>query len=387
MKIGFFTDTYLPAIHGITVSLKSFRKSLEDLGQEVFIFAPRHRGYVDKEPNIFRFRSLRIIRKPEMFFALPFLPVKNFRKIIKIKLDIIHSHTPFSMGFFGKGIAYYQKLPFIYTHHTQYPDYARIYTKERFFIPRLTKHLIKRHSNISSAVIAPSRKIKKVLRGYGVKRPIYVLPTGVDLSIFKPVPQNSQFLKKKLGVSPKTKILLYVGRIAEEKNLRFLIEVFAEIMKRRKDVLLALVGDGPYLAKLSNLVKSLNLINNVWFIGPVVHEEIPVFYQSSDVFVFSSLTDTQGTVVSEAISCGLPIIALKDDVLRGMIVDGKNGFLVEKPSVFDFAGKILKVLDNNLLYQKFSAASLELADHFSQKKQAARLLDIYKTSLKLAEKK
>jgi len=380
-KIGFFTDTYLPVIHGVTVSLETFRKSLEDLGHEVFIFAPRHHGYTDENPRVYRFRSIRVIRKPKMYFAFPFLPINHFRKITDIKLDIVHSHTPFSMGFLGKALAYYQKLPFIYTHHTHYPEYVKVYAKEKFLIPYLAKTLIKKHSNISNAVLAPSHKIKRELRSYGVKKPIYVLPTGVNQSIFKKSPENRQILRRELGISSKTKVLLFVGRMAKEKNLEFLIKMFREILNGKSNVLMLMVGDGPHLKNLYRIAKNLNLMKNIRFMGLISRETMPTFYQVADIFVFPSLTDTQGLVILEAIACGLPVVALKDDVLQEMVIDNKNGFLIEKSSAAIFAGQVLKILDDASLYERFSENSLKISRNFSNKNQAEKLLDIYKAAL------
>jgi 1,2-diacylglycerol 3-alpha-glucosyltransferase len=135
MKIGFFTDTYLPVVHGVEISIETFRKSLEKMGHKVFIYAPHAPGYKDKNPNVFRFQSIRVIEKPEMRLAFPFLPKDHFGEIIDFKLDIAHAHTPFSMGLLAKYIADHQKIPLVYTHHTHYPEYAKFYLKEKVIAP------------------------------------------------------------------------------------------------------------------------------------------------------------------------------------------------------------------------------------------------------------
>lgn len=385
MRIGFFTDTYLPIVHGVVISIESFRKNLENLGHQVFIYAPESPGYKDKNPNVFRFKSKRVIKKPAMYFAFNFLPVGHkFKEIIHFKLDIAHAHTPFGMGLLAKYISKRQLIPLIYTHHTHYPEYAKAYLKEEIILPYLAKVYTTLFSNMSDAIIAPSLKIKKLLRDYGVKKkiPIYILPTGIDLKIFKKSLKNGRDLRKKLKISPKTKVLIFVGRIGKEKNVEFLIEAFAEVLRKRNDVLLLMVGDGPLLEDLKKLAQTLKITENVIFTGKIPYKDIPCYYQSADIFIFASLTDTQGIVILEALGCGLPVIALKDDAFSGVVFDNKNGFLVRRQSSKLFSQKIIKLLDNSSLYKKFSNQGIKTVSKFSEKNVTKKLIEIYKSQIK-----
>lgn len=381
MKIGFFTDTYLPVIHGVEVSIETFRKSLEKRGHKVFIYAPYAPGYKDKNKNVFRFRSIKVIKKPEMRFALPFLPKDHFDKIMNLKLDIVHSHTPFSMGLLAKYVADHQKIPLIYTHHTHYPEYAKFYLKEKIITPLLARFLSGWYSNMADAVIAPSFKIKKLLAEYGVKKtkPIYVLPTGVNINLFKKSAKRSFFVRRKFLIFPRAKVLIFVGRMGREKNLEFLLKSFSEVVKSAGDVFLLMVGDGPFLKELRELAGDLGIERNVVFTGAVPHKEIPDYYKAADVFVFSSKTETQGIVILEAMASGLPVVALKDEAFREIVIDGKNGFLVKSRKAKIFANKIL---NSFAFHGEFSKNSRETACEFSEEKQAEKLLGIYKDSMK-----
>lgn len=384
MRIGFFTDTYLPIVHGVGVSIETSRKTLETMGHQVFIYAPESPGYKDKNPNVFRFRSVRVIKKPEMRYAFNFLPVgRSFREISHFKLDIAHAHTPFGLGLLAKYISERQLIPLIYTHHTHYPEYAKFYLKGEILLPYLAKVYSTFFANISDAVIAPSLKIKKLLLSYRVKKkiPIHILPTGIDLKIFKKSPKNGCQLRKEFEISPETKILISVGRIGQEKNVEFLMKGFAEVLKRRNDVLLLMVGDGPFLKQLKKIAQNLKIAQSVIFIGKVPHQKIPAFYQSADVFLFASLTDTQGIVILEALACGLPTIALKDDAFADVIVDNKNGFLVKRQLPKLFAQKIITLLDDPSLYKKFSIRAVKTAQSFSEKNTAKKLIEIYKSQI------
>ncbi|MCD6233091.1 glycosyltransferase [bacterium] len=381
MRIGFFVDSYLPNTFGVTVSIESFRKNLEKLGNEVFIFAPRFSGYKDTNPRVFRFRSLKILNEPEMRISLPVFSddTKQFKKVETLKLDIIHSHSPFTMGGFGKYIAQKQNIPFVYTHHTQYADYAKVYLKEKVVLPRLAKMWTRVFSNWADLVIAPSPKIKRILRELGIRKKIVILPTGINLNLFKKSSEGRKKMREELGVAPQTKILLYVGRVSEEKNVAFLIDALGEILKLRKDVRLFIVGmqKKPYLKKIKKKSEENGVRSFVRFVQQVPRKKIPFFYQAADIFTFPSLTETQGIVVLEAAASGLPIVALDDDAFGGIIIDNKNGFLVKKKSSFSFARRVLEILEKKELQQRFSSESQAIAKTLSEEKQTKKLLNLY----------
>ncbi|MCK4781606.1 glycosyltransferase [Candidatus Parcubacteria bacterium] len=380
MRIGFFTDSYnLKCLTGVDVSVESFRKELEDLDNQVFLYAPKVPDWEDKNPRVFRFRGIKVFKKPPMRLALPFLLTNPKKEKAKIdnKLDIVHTHSFFSMGLLGKYIAYNQKIPLIYTHHTFYTEYAKIYLKEKIISPHITKLWTKWYAAQADAIIAPSFKIKKHLENYGAKKPIFVLPTGVNLKLFKKSKKTKRFLRKKLGLPLEKKLLLFVGRIGKEKNPDFLVKMIKQLSRKRKDTILIMVGDGFYLKKLKTLVKNLGIDEFVKFIGRVAHQKISEYYQSSDVFVFSSSTETQGLVILEAMACELPIVVLEDQAFEGIVIDKKNGFIIKNKSISVFSDKINQILDNPLIYKKFSVSSQKIASGFSEKAQAQKLLKIY----------
>jgi len=383
MKIGFFTNSYLPINYGVEISIETFRKRLENLGHEVFIFAPYYPGYTDKNPHVFRFKAIKVLRKKEVYFSFPFLP-KNHRlkEIANLKLDIIHAHSPFGMGLFAKYLSWRQKIPLVYTHHVQYAEYAKLHFKKRLIPPIFPKAWSAWFSNLSDLVIAPSLKIERLLKKSGVNKEIVVLPTGIDTRKFQKMIKNKEILKKKLNISPQTKILLFVGRLELEKNPIFLIKAFYEILKKRKDVILLMIGSGSLVKKIKKEIKKLEIGNSVKFIGRIPHQEIPFYYQGSDIFIFSSFTETQGIIILEAEACGLPVVILKDDAFLGIVKNGENGFLVKENSPKIFAKYVLRILGNPQLYQKLSLASQETAKSFSEEKQAKRLLEIYKSLVK-----
>jgi 1,2-diacylglycerol 3-alpha-glucosyltransferase len=389
MKIGFFTDSYLPVIHGITISLETFRKNLEKRGHEVYIYTTSSPGYEDKTPKVYRFKSVKAIKKPEMRFGFPISQGNSLRKIMGLKLDIVHAHTPLSIGLMGKFISQRQKVPLIYTHHTDYPEYARTYLlKEKFVTPYLAKLYCSWFANLANEVIAPSPKIEALLKKTGVKRRIHILPTGINIESFKETEKNSRAaseLRKQLNILPDEKVLIFVGRMGKEKNIEFLLHVFKEIGKTRNNVRFLLIGDGPYFGKLKLKAKKLSL-DTAHFIGHIPHEKIPTYYQAANLFVFASLTDTQGIVALEAMASGLPVVALQDDALKNIITDNENGFLIKSGEPEIFAQKIINIFDNNNLYERLSHQAELTASSYSQENQTEKLLGIYESALSIYHK-
>jgi len=386
MRIGFFSDTYLPVVHGVTISMETFRNELEKMGHEVYIYTTEIPGYKDSNPRVFRFKSVRVFKKPELRNAIDFLPVNHsLNDVIDFPLDVIHAHTPFSLGVLAKFISKKQKIPLIYTHHTHYPEYVKAYLKEAHLLPYLAKVYSRWFCNISNVVIAPSLKIKKLLYSYGVKKhiPIHVLPTGIDINKFKPSARIRSSMRKKLKISSDKKILIHVGRIGEEKNVEFVVKAFAEIKKAYDNVLLMMVGDGYFLGRLKEIVDELGLKNSVLFTGTVPYEDIVAYYQASDIFVFASLTDTQGIVILEAMGCGLPIVTIKDDAFSDIITDGQEGFMIENQSVKVFAQRVSEILKNKELYENFSSLARKHVVNFSKERTAEKLEEIYNNLVKI----
>lgn len=253
--------------------------------------------------------------------------------------------------------------------------------KERVILPFLAKALSAWFANTCDAVIAPSPKIKTLLKAYGVQRPIHVLPTGIRLEQFKRsrlCGEKARRLRSRLGISAAAEVVLFVGRLGREKNVDFLIRSFAALTRIRRNVVFILVGDGPITDQLKALAKSLALEKTVIFSGAVPHSNIAPYYQAADLFLFSSLTDTQGIVVLEAIGSGLPVVALRDAAFTPMVKNGRNGYLLRpdaSPALF--ARRVAELLENQSLRRRFAAACIRTAREFSEEVQTRRLTELY----------
>lgn len=392
MKIGFFTDSYLPIKYGMEASIESFRINLEKLGHEAYVYAPYFPGYRDENPRVFRFRSWQPSKKMDMRFSLPLSKGKTMKEVRDFKLDIIHAETPFSLGLLGQSIGRRQKIPVIYTHHTDFPGCIRAYIGNTFFLADFSERLTAWFSNRCDAVIAPSEKIRLALLKSGVRKPIHVVPNGVDLERFAPTDASqkaAKAIREKYGISSETKLLITLSRVGKEKNLDLLVDGMAEITKTRKDIKLMIVGKGPHLAGLKEKAGRLNLGGQVIFTGFIPDDEKPSYYQAGDVFVYGSFHDVHPVVVLEAIANGLPVITVDDAAFYGMVENGRNGYLLNAATPAAFAEKAILLLDNGEMRKKFQKASLEIAAGYSEQKMAEKAAQVYQEAIakKMSEKR
>ena len=381
MRIAFFTDTYLPARSGMEISIESFRTALEDMGHELYVFTPTMHGYKDENKNVYRFRSVRMIRKPEMRLAFPWGSVdSSVRKIRDIPFDVVHVHSPFTMGLLGRYIAQKQNVPLLFTNHCHHTEYAKIYFRERIVLPYTAEKWVKWFSNQADRVIAPSSKFKELLQGYGVIRPIDIVQTGIEPSLFATTEETervAQALRARYNIPRSAHAFIYVGRMSDEKNVMYLIEAFARLEKNNPDTYMFFVGEGKARERYEETAKELG-VRNAIFTGAVRHEDIPTYYHAADAFLFASLTDTQGIVILEAMASGLPVVALRDGALIDVIHHKENGFLLDvKATPETFAAQVENLLKDETGYRRLSVNALTTATKFTEKKMAEQLAVIY----------
>jgi 1,2-diacylglycerol 3-alpha-glucosyltransferase len=289
MNIGLFTETYYPEINGVATSVYMLKKELENRGHNVYVFTTTTPGSPEHEHNVFRVPSMPFIFINERRVGLFYQP-KLAHIIKKLSLEIIHTHTEFSLGIFGRIMARELRLPIVHTYHTIYEDYTHYLTRFKALDSR-AKAFARTYSkvccNTVEQVIVPSEKTKELLMTYSVHKDISVVPTGIDLSKF----DRNQFseedvktLKQKYNINPQEKVLLYLGRVSQEKNIEEIISAMPEYMKTRETVKFVIVGSGPALEKLEHLVKQLGLVERFIFTGSQPWDSIGLFYQLGDVF-------------------------------------------------------------------------------------------------------
>ncbi len=372
MIIGLFTDSYMPSHDGVATSVSGTAQELNKLGHKVYIIAPSHPNYRDRK-NVLRILSVQIYQEPEIRIGLD-IPQPSLIKISEIPFDIIHGHSGGPVSLLGWQIAQIRNIPFVETYHTMWRQYAHYFPFPHLFTVWTLKRLSSIFGNDSDCVIAPSERAKDELISYGVKKPIYIIPSGIHAELFHH--QKKGFLHQQFNLKEKTQIALFVGRLEQEKSPDFLITSFTHVVKQRPEAVLILVGSGREKETLQKLSEDLNIAKNVFFMEPVNYLDMPKVYADSELLVFSSKTETQGLVILEALTSGIPVVAVQDRVSAEIIKNGENGFLVDKdPEAF--AQKIVKVLKDVHLQKKLSENAKESSKLYSIETQAKSLEEVY----------
>lgn len=346
MRIGLFSDAYLPDINGVVSSIATLKAALEKLGHTVFVVS-NHNGInvkYDAENHILRLPGLEVKKFYGYKMSNP-IQLRGEEYIRKMDLDVIHVHTEMGIGLFARQMAKKYNIPLVYTYHTLYEDYLHYVNPKDFQTVdqagrRVVRYLSKLAGNGPMAVIAPSNKTKKALQSYGVKTPIYIVPTGIDLSDFLKKnldAEKIQAVRQSLGLSDEAHTVVFVGRIAKEKCIEMPIEALSKV--KDDNLHLIIVGGGTDLKFYQNEAKELGIEERVHFVGKIPREEIPYYYSAFDCFVSASLSETQGMTYLEALASGLMVFGRRDEVLDGLVEEGKTGYY------FDDAQELAAKLD------------------------------------------
>lgn len=344
MRIGIFTDTYTPDINGVVSSVVTLERGLQAAGHEVYIVTGQKNSlHAHWEGNVLRLPGLEIKKLYGYTLSTPYhFEVK--RIIESLHLDVIHVQQEFTVGIFGRILAHTLHIPVVYTYHTLYEDYTHYVN---FFdlesVEKISKKAVYSISrmlcNSVSGIIAPSEKTREKLVGYGVKKPIYVIPTGLDLDSFRHenvAEAKRQEIRERYGLDDSTRVIIYLGRIAAEKSIDKIISGVRYIQTSNCKVMI--VGGGPSLDDLKKQAEKEGVSDRVIFTGAVPPEEVPAYYQISEAFVSASTSETQGMTFIEALASGLPLFACPDEVLEDLIEETVSGFYFTSPQ--ELAGKV-----------------------------------------------
>lgn len=385
MRIGLFTDTYPPYINGVSTSIAMLKTALEKQGHEVFV--------VTVNADKFKYQNDdKIIRIPGIPIGIydyrltGIYPLRAIEKIRKWNLDIIHSHTEFGVGTFARLLAKQFNIPLVHTYHTMYEDYVHYITKGYFnqSSKKIVEYLTKFYCDkTATELIVPTKKTYDLFKQkYRVDRNVHIVPTGIEVERF----YKEQFkkpeidsIRQSLRVQKEDFVILFVGRLGDEKSVDTLIEAQLGLVRTNANCKLVIVGDGPDREKFERIVKKLKISNNVIFTGKVAWEEIPKYYQLADVFATSSKTETQGLTVIEAMAASVPVLAIDDDAFKTVVVDGLNGYLFSNKR--QYKKQVRELMKNSDLKKSMARQARISAEMHSSKYFAEQVLDVYKIAL------
>lgn len=431
MKIGLFTDTYRPSINGIVYVVDSTKKYLEDLGHEVYIFCParsirpsKNAIAFDEDHHIVRFPSIKGAFYDDYDTSL-FFPPRVHRQIRDLDLDVIHFFTPGQVGLMGVYASFKTKTPLVAQHCTDLREYVEHYRDGlllpgllaliallpftvkvdgkdlreimRLYRPRrgrvewnidIVERMVTLVYSKCDAVVALSRKSKTQLESWqhadNYKYAVTLKPDGVT-----PLPKSTKVQQKafraQYGIAADDELVTFVGRLGSEKNLAMLIPVIEQVCAVHPQARLLFVGDFEYRETLEQLAAASLKSDRITFTGALPREELGRVYDTTSVFAFPSLTDTQAWVLHEATHAGLPVVMIDPD-LSEVVFDNENGFIVPN-DVTDFAQAIIRLLGDKKLYTVFSKRSRELSGQFTESGQIKKLEKVYETAIARYETK
>lgn len=388
MRIGIFTDSYTPYINGVSTSVMMLENALTKMGHDVFIVAvnPDDRTYkLERDGHVLRIPGFPI---PIANYRLTTCyPIKAVNYIKEWNLDIIHSQTEFSIGTFARVIGKQFHIPVVHTYHTMYEDYIYYITKGYFdgTSKKVVEYITKFYCDKTiEELIVPTPKTYRLFKEkYKYDRNIHIIPTGIELDRFYKENQNEnelRELRKSLGIKSKDKVILYLGRLALEKSVDFLIDNMVDILKKNPNTKLLIVGDGPDIETYKKLVNKHKINKNVIFTGFVEWTKVPLYYGISDIFTTASHTETQGLTVIEAMAADLPVVALDDESFRNVVIPTLNGYLFKDKK--EYLKYMLDLLNDDKLRKSLSKQARINTQSYSSEYFASRILDVYKLALK-----
>ena len=381
MKILITTDWYKPVVNGVVTSVENLIKGLVMAGHEVRVLTLSGNIHSRKEGIVYYVGSVSAGMIYENARLKLIVPANIIRDILEWSPDIVHSQCEFSTFGVAREIAYECGVPLIHTYHTVYENYTHYFCFNHAMGKKMAELFSKKILSDVNAVIVPSEKIQVMLKGYGVDKTIYNIPSGINMEQYESDrSEKREKLRASLGIGSDECMLLYVGRLAKEKNVEELFGFLAKLGTKQR---MLIVGDGPYCSELEKKADELGVRDRLIFTGMIPQEQVPDYYAAGDIFISASNSETQGLTYMEAMASSLPLLCRADDCLKDVIADGENGLLYHTEGDFIHHFEQLK---NNSSYRKRigTMARQSIRERYSIPAFAASCLRVYRKSIQLA---
>jgi 1,2-diacylglycerol 3-alpha-glucosyltransferase len=371
------SDVFFPRINGVSTSIATFRKEFLESGHQVTLIVPFYPGQ-EEAPDILRIPSRYLFFDPEDRMMRFRVASRLLPELQQGSYDLIHVHTPFVAHYLGLSLSRKLKLPLVVTYHTYFEEYLAHYAP---FLPSSLLRFAARHFTRSqlkkvTAMVVPSTPMLEVLRSYGVCCPSRVIPTGIPLDNF--ASGDGARFRRQQGIAPDRPVLLFIGRVAHEKNIDFLLRMFPLVLRALPETILIIAGEGPARKHLQDTAHRRGLGESVRFVGYLSREDrLMDCYRAADCFVFASRTETQGLVLLEAMGLGVPVVSTAVLGTRDILAPGRGGIIAEEIPE-DFSTKVLKVLRSPSLRTRLGEEGRTYVRQWSSGEMAERMLAFYR---------
>ncbi len=378
LRIAYFLEG-MPA-SGVETSATLTAHALAKMGQYVTVFTPWAHEPVtaDEESRVeyFHLPGMRLPSDQEVYWSMP-VSMGVTAKFHGMHYDIIHVHTSTLVCVLAWQLSRLYGLPVVYTYHTMSKEYTHYY--RRFMGPAepwldsAVEHYDRLICNRAAAVVAPSGKAAAYLAGLRIDPAVTIIPNGVDTHAF--FPGRSDYLHDRFRLLDSERVLLFVGRLNQEKRPDAVLDLFRRVSVGRSDLHLVLAGAGPMEVALREQAARAGLATRVHFAGVAPYALMPEFYRSATLWLSASQSEVHPMAALEAITSGLPAVAIADEALRGVVEDGVNGYT--RSRIDELAVAAGRLLDNDSLRAKMAAASLQISGRYSLDATAHHLTELY----------
>ena len=379
MRALWISDVYFPRVNGVSTSIATFRAGLADVGVATALVAPQYSDAPDAADTaeVLRVPAGAVPRDPEdrrMHWGALRATLQSLRTE---HFDLVHVQTPFLAHYAGLRFARERGIPLVETYHTFFEEYLHHYVPllPRFIGRRLARSLTRAQCNAVDAVIAPSQPMADMLTEVGVRSALRVIPTGLPAERFRR--GDGVRFRQCHGLPAGRPLLLYVGRVAHEKNIEFLIHSFLEVRRARPAACLVIAGEGPARSALAALVDRLGLAGDVVFVGYLERERsLADCYAAAAVFVFASRTETQGLVLLEAMAQGCAVVSTAELGTASILQPGCGACVAPEQPVA-FAQTVIDLLDDPARAARCGVLAREYARGWGVERMAGRLREFY----------
>jgi glycosyltransferase involved in cell wall biosynthesis len=375
MNILMVTNTYAPHVGGVARSVVAFSDEYRRQGHHVLVVAPEFEELPDDEADVLRVPAVQRFNGSD--FSVPMaIPGLVSARLETFRPDIVHSHHPFLLGDTALRVSASWRAPVVFTHHTRYDQYTHYVPGDSPVLRRFAVELAAGYSNLCDAVIAPSESIAELLREEGVETRIEVIPTGIDIAQF--AQGDRRAARRRLGIPPRAFVVGHVGRLADEKNLPFLARAVSRFLEKCERAHFVIAGSGPAQDEIEAIVASAGVADRCHLVGVLQHQQLVDIYHCFDAFAFASQSETQGMVLTEAMAAGVPVVAVDASGVREVVVDGKNGRMLEHEDLEHFVAALTWIAEGDANQRRrLRRQARTTAEQFSLPRTASQALALY----------